>query len=318
MPTEMAVAAASAEAVLSRDPVDPVDAADAPTVVACLVAPASWRSIDFISDLHLAEDTPQAIDAWAHYLERTTADAVFILGDLFEAWPGDDARVDAFEGRCAGILKAASAKRFMAFMVGNRDFLVGRDLLTACNVRSLDDPTVLEAFGGRALLSHGDAWCLADTDYLRLRTQVRSAAWKRQVLAQTLAQRRALARHLREQSERQAATRSAVDWADVDPALARAWLQANDTPLLIHGHTHHAGRSEIAPGFRREVLSDWDLDHQPGQGRAEVLRWQAEGFVRLTPAAATSAAPTMPTFPTPATTRAPVSGGSAASAASAD
>ncbi len=277
----------AADAAVTTNASDAVDAADTPCAVARLIAPAEWRAVDFISDLHLADDTPRGVEAWSAYLERTTADAVFILGDLFEAWPGDDARFDAFEGGCAAVLKAASARRYTAFMIGNRDFLVGAGLLTDCGVRALADPTVLEAFGSSALLSHGDAWCLADRDYLRLRAQVRSPAWKDQVLGQTLPQRRALARHLREQSEQQAKNRSNTDWADVDGALALAWLRANDTSVLIHGHTHRPGRQELAHGIWREVLSDWDLDHAAAPGRAEVLRWQRDGFHRLTPVAAT-------------------------------
>lgn len=280
--------------------VEAADAADAPCAVARLAAPAGWRAIDFISDLHLADDTPRNAAAWAAYLERTTADAVFILGDLFEAWPGDDARFDAFEGRCAAVLRAASARRFTAFMTGNRDFLVGTEFLADCGVRALDDPTVLEAFGSSALLSHGDAWCLADRDYLQLRAQVRSPAWKRQVLAQPLEQRRALARHFRAQSEQHARNRSVTDWADVDTGLALAWLRANDASVLIHGHTHKPGREEIAPGVWREVLSDWELDHQAEPGRAEVLRWQRGGFQRLTPAAAVATTADAGTAPLPA------------------
>jgi len=95
-------------------------------------APASWETIDFISDLHLSEETPRGFDAWAAYLRDSPADAVFILGDLFEAWVGDDARHVGFEARCAAVLSEAAATRPVAFMVGNRDFLVGDAMLSAC------------------------------------------------------------------------------------------------------------------------------------------------------------------------------------------
>ncbi|MEO7337174.1 MAG: metallophosphoesterase, partial [Caldimonas sp.] len=105
-----------------------------------VIAPPAWRAIDFISDLHLAHDTPRTFEAWRDYLLRKTADAVIILGDLFEAWVGDDARHDGFEARAAAVLSEASARRPMFFMVGNRDFLVGDEMLGACGVRALADP----------------------------------------------------------------------------------------------------------------------------------------------------------------------------------
>ena len=107
-----------------------------PPLPACetLIAPPPGRRIDFISDLHLSEDTPDTFRAWARHLNRTEADAVFILGDLFEVWVGDDARFDAFEARCAQVLSAASERRAIAFMAGNRDFLVGPTLLAACGM----------------------------------------------------------------------------------------------------------------------------------------------------------------------------------------
>src|SRR5258705_9619552 len=94
-----------------------------------LVAPADWQTIDFISDLHLADDTPRGFDAWHNYLLGTQADAVLILGDLFEVWVGDDSRHEGFEARCAAVLRQAAAQRYVGFMAGNRDFLVGIEML---------------------------------------------------------------------------------------------------------------------------------------------------------------------------------------------
>lgn len=262
------------------------DAASTLPVIDELIAPVSWQTIDFISDLHLAEDTPLATDAWAAYLRHTGADAIFILGDLFEAWVGDDARHDGFEARCAEELRAAAAGRCVAFMAGNRDFLVGDALLRACGVRALADPTVLSAFGQRVLLSHGDALCLADTAYQRFRGQVREPAWQAQVLSRPLAERRAAARRMRGESARHKASQAADTWFDIDRPTALRWMTEAATPTLIHGHTHHPGSELLAPGFTREVLSDWELDAGP-KPRAEVLRWRAgTGLVRLAPAAA--------------------------------
>ena len=245
------------------------------------IAPASWRCIDFISDLHLAHDTPCTFAVWAAYLRDTAADAVFILGDLFEVWVGDDAREGEFEGRCAAVLAEASSRISVGHMVGNRDFLVGEALLTACSVDPLSDPTLLEAFGQRVLLSHGDALCLDDVEYQRFRQQVRNPAWQREFLAQPLAQRQAVARQMRAASE--ARKDAAEPWVDLDLEATRGLLHKAGASILIHGHTHRPADEDLGPGHRRIVLSDWNLDDPSHATRAEVLRWQAGGFTRLTP-----------------------------------
>ena len=246
------------------------------------VAPPEWCSIDFISDLHLADDTPRAFAVWRDYLLHTDADAIFILGDLFEAWVGDDARHEGFEAGAAAVLTEAASRLSIAFMVGNRDFLLGSAMLDACGVRALPDPIVLSAFGERVLLTHGDAWCLADLDYQRYRSQVRATAWQAQVLAMPLSDRRVLARSMRSESERKAAARPG-EWYDVDTATAIHWMTATRSPTLVHGHTHRPASEALAPGFMRHVLSDWDLDHG-NVPRAQVLRWRTDGWTRIAPA----------------------------------
>lgn len=252
-----------------------------------VVAPPEWAAIDFISDLHLAEDTPRTFEAWAAHLRHTSADAVFMLGDVFEVWIGDDARHAGFDKRCAEVLAEASARCTIAFMAGNRDFLVGGELLAACGVLALGDPSVLQAFGERWLLSHGDALCLADHEYQRFRAEVRSAAWQQDFLAQPLAERRAQARQMRARSEERKRTQSPADWVDIDVQSALRWMQDADTPTLIHGHTHRPAHDTLASGWVREVLSDWDLDGGHGPARAEVLRLQRAGLSRIVPAGAT-------------------------------
>jgi UDP-2,3-diacylglucosamine hydrolase len=245
-------------------------------------APVDWRSVDFISDLHLSADTPRTFDAWSAYLRTTDADAVFILGDLFEVWAGDDSRHDEFEARCANELAEAACRRTVGFMAGNRDFLVGLDMLRDCGVVALPDPTVLQAFGLRVLLTHGDALCLDDTKYQQFRALVRSEAWQQDFLAKPLDERRRFARAVRNESEqlkRQLPT--PMDWADVDGAAAVRWLHEAGATTMVHGHTHHPGSEPLAPGMLRHVLSDWELDHPPL--RAEVLRLSARGFRRITP-----------------------------------
>jgi UDP-2,3-diacylglucosamine hydrolase len=249
-------------------------------------APQTWSAIDFISDLHLSEDTPRTFDAWAAHLRHTSADAVFILGDLFEVWVGDDARHAEFESRCAEVLADAASMRTVGFMAGNRDFLVGGGMLRACGVLALTDPTVVIAFGERILLSHGDALCLSDLDYQQFRVQVRSAAWQSDFLSRPLAERRELARQMRAESRRRQQMQRAGVWFDVDSAAAVRWMHEAGTPTLIHGHTHRPGHDAMAPGYIRHVLSDWDLDDQRAP-RAEVLRWRRAGLTRMAPAGLT-------------------------------
>lgn len=251
-------------------------------------APCQWRSIDFISDLHLAADHPRTFEAFEAHLGHTTADAVFILGDLFDLWVGDDARQGAFESRCAAALTEASSRITIAFMAGNRDFLVGSEMLDACRVMSLADPAVLVAFGHRLLLTHGDAWCLTDIDYQHFRVQVRDPAFQREFLARPLAQRLVHAQAIRAQSEHHKRENAVADWADVDFPTAVHALQQAGARILIHGHTHQPGSELLAPGYTREVLSDWELDDPALPPRAEVLRCSSHGLQRLPPATATA------------------------------
>ena len=135
----------------------PISALPLPEATPTLALPEGWRAVDFISDLHLDGSTPRAFAAWASHLRHTRADAVFILGDLFDVWVGDDIGKRDFEARCLEVLSEAARHRTIAFMAGNRDFLVGNALLQSLGVQRLHDPTLLVAFGPRLLVSHGDA-----------------------------------------------------------------------------------------------------------------------------------------------------------------
>lgn len=246
--------------------------------IAELQAPGAWRTIDFISDLHLQAAEPDTFDAWRRYMGETPADAVFILGDLFEVWVGDElAQEPGFVADCAAVLQAAAGRAAVFFMHGNRDFLVGDGFLRACRTTLLADPTVLGFAGQRWLLTHGDALCLADTEYMRFREQVRNPAWQRDFLARPLPQRQAIARELREQSE--ARKRSGAEYPDVDAAATQAWLEAADAQVLIHGHTHKPADHALPAARRRTVLSDWDAGATPA--RQEVLRLTSAGLQRV-------------------------------------
>ena len=244
-----------------------------------LVAPSHWRTVDFLSDLHLQASEPDTLAAWHHYLQTTPADALFILGDLFEVWVGDDALDDpgSFESQACALLQAASRQRALFFLHGNRDFLIGPGFARHTGATLLLDPTVLVWQGQRLLLSHGDALCLDDVDYQRFRVQARSVQWQEHFLAQPLAQRRAQARGIRAESE--ARKQSGAVYADVDGPAAIAWLRAAHATTLVHGHTHRPAEHPLAPDVRRVVLSDWDAAAQPP--RADVLRLTPQGLERV-------------------------------------
>lgn len=245
--------------------------------------------IDFVSDLHLQAGDPGTARAFGDYLKASEADALFILGDLFEAWIGDDLltacpaeravdpEFDFLAGICAE-LRAFSASRALHLLHGNRDFLLGADFCAASGAKLLEDPTLLRWRDQSLLLSHGDALCLDDADYLAFREQVRSPGWRAAFLAQPLAERATLARKLRAQSEARKQA-PAQTWADVDHPAASAWLRHSGAHTLVHGHTHRPGRHDLGGGLQRLVLSDWDAAAQPP--RAEVLRLDASGWRRI-------------------------------------
>jgi UDP-2,3-diacylglucosamine hydrolase len=151
-------------------------------------------------------------------------------------------------------------------------------MLRDCGLTALQDPTLLIAFDRRVLLTHGDRLCLDDVEYQRFRALARSDAWRDTFLARPLPERRLLARQMRDASRQRQQAQSPGQWADVDAAAAVAWMHAAGSADLVHGHTHRPGCGELAPGFVRHVLSDWDFDGAPARG--DVLRLTREGFSR--------------------------------------
>jgi UDP-2,3-diacylglucosamine hydrolase len=256
-----------------------------------LVAPGAWRCVDFISDLHLQPSEPATFDAWRAFLRgevhgapdnRSVADALFILGDLFEVWVGDDI-LDSddpaapFWRACAKALAERSRQTPVFFMVGNRDFLMGPEASERMGWQILSDPTVLQFGQHRTLLSHGDALCVDDTDYQAFRKAVRQSTWQRDFLSQALSDRLSVARDLRERSQARKAMlgNDPSLWADVDHDAAAQWLSQARAQRLIHGHTHRPGQHAWGEGMERVVLSDWELGVT--QPRSEVLRLHVSG-----------------------------------------
>ncbi len=248
-----------------------------------LIAPPAGRAIEIISDLHLGPDTPRTAAGFERYLEQTAADLVIVLGDLFEVWIGDDVEHDDFAWRCLDALRRCACQRAVALMVGNRDFLIGPSLLSSLGVIALDDPTLLDAWGRRVVLSHGDALCLDDRDYQAFRRQVRSQVWQRAFLGKPRDERVALARAMRDAS-RTRQGRVDMSPADAEPAATTALLLEHGAETIVHGHTHRP-RTHVpavagaAATTSRHVTSDWDLDGD--LPRAEVLRVTREGIARI-------------------------------------
>jgi len=201
------------------------------------------------------------------------------LGDLFEVWVGDDTQ-DHFHLQCMEVLRVVAKRIPVFFMCGNRDFLVAQQWLQSTGVQGLQDPYVLELAEQKVLLSHGDALCIGDTDYMAFRQQVRSSAWQEAFLAKPLSERQQIAKDLRAQSKARQQTQT--DYVDVDANTARMLLRENDCKLLIHGHTHRPATHDLGNGLSRMVLSDWEALATPP--RLEVLRWTQEThrFARFT------------------------------------
>lgn len=247
-----------------------------------------WRGIELLSDLHLGEQAPATAHALAEHLAASDADLIVLLGDLFEVWIGDeqlDAPADPASPMAQALqaLAEAARRRPVAMLTGNRDFLLGPEAARRLGWTVLPDRCVLQAFGHRQVLVHGDAECLDDRDYQRFRAQVRTPGWREAFLARPLAERMAVARSLRDGSEQRKREQGLAGYADLDRAEMLSLLAAASADRLIHGHTHRPGDERLGPGLSRHVLSDWDLDGQHGPARAEVLRLDARGLHRRPP-----------------------------------
>lgn len=237
----------------------------------------------FISDLHLSAGTPRTLAAFLAFVRGVAAKhaELVILGDLFEAWAGDDS-ADAGQQAVIDALADLSARRVRVFvMQGNRDVLLGRGFAAATGAILLADPTLADIGGTLTLLSHGDAWCTEDKPYQQFRAQVRDAEWQRAFLAQDLAARRAFVEQARAASE---SAKSSKDMSIMDVAAAEVYRAfANyGVARMIHGHTHRpATHRQMREGELRTrcVLPDWDYDHAARGGYLRVLGGSTKDFV---------------------------------------
>jgi UDP-2,3-diacylglucosamine hydrolase len=216
----------------------------------------------FVSDLHLAPEYPETAARFLDFLHGPArqAERLYILGDLFEVWIGDDELDDPLHARVVGALRLYSdAGHALEIMHGNRDFLLGDAFFAACGARPLADPSVIELGGAATLLMHGDSLCIDDQAYLDFRDQVRDPAWQRVFLAKPRAERRDIARKYRADS-RDAQTGKSATLLDVNPEAVRAALRASGCRRMIHGHTHRAARHVLSLDGEthvRWVLPDW-------------------------------------------------------------
>ena len=202
-------------------------------------------------------------------------DAIFILGDWFEVWLGDDDD-DPFVLLCASVMRQRAKTTALYLMHGNRDFLMGLDFASRCDATLLPDPTILEFNASSYLLSHGDALCTDDEAYIRFREIVRGEEWQADFLAKPLPERRDIARKIRAQSSQ--INQQKATYADVNESKALEWLNTHGCDDLIHGHTHQPASHRLGNG-QRHVLSDWDAEATPA--RAQILRLTHQGFSRL-------------------------------------
>ena len=215
----------------------------------------------FISDLHLDAPRPQATARFEKFLDEVVpgADALYILGDLFEYWAGDDGLALDFPRRVAEDLGKAAARLPVRFMHGNRDFLVADAFSKATGVELIDDPTTVDLYGRKALLMHGDTLCTDDREYQAFRAQVRNPAWQQAILARPLSERVKMAEGLRAESETSKAGKP-MQIMDVSPAAVERAFSESGLDLLIHGHTHRPAHHRLSVDGRaceRWVLPEW-------------------------------------------------------------
>jgi len=229
----------------------------------------------FISDLHLEADRPEIGEQFLDFLDEEAADAeaLYILGDFFEYWVGDD-DPDEYYASIKRSLRAFTDSGVPTyFMHGNRDFMIGETFAEQTGVTILRDPYPLDLFGKRVLLSHGDALCTDDTEYQKVRTMTRNPDWQAMILAKPLEERIAIAKQARARSQDRNKTLS-ESIVDVNADAVRQTISEYGVEILLHGHTHRPGIHgvEVDDRFaKRVVLGDW-------YDQGSVLRWDEDGL----------------------------------------
>jgi UDP-2,3-diacylglucosamine hydrolase len=242
----------------------------------------------FISDLHLQESHPRTAEAFFSFLAERAANArqLYLLGDIFEYWAGDDDLGESFNSRVVRALRSLADGGVEIFWIaGNRDFLAGAEFARAARLTLLAEPHIADIGGQRVALVHGDAECTGDVKYMEFRAQVRQPAWQQQFLAMPLAQRKAIIASLREGS-REAHAGKSYEMMDVTPEAVEALFASTGVDVIIHGHTHRPALHQYTDGKRRYVLPDWELDTDYERGgwiaideRGQITRHGLDGRV---------------------------------------
>lgn len=213
----------------------------------------------FISDLHLQASQPNLSNGFYRFVEETITDAthLYILGDFFDAWIGDDEDDNFYLSVINKLKNYTDNGLHIYFMHGNRDFLVGHAFAEKTGVTLLNDPTDIHIAGKKIRLMHGDSLCTTDTDYMQFRTQVRNPQWQQHILSLPLEQRRVMAAQLRAQSQSMNSNK-AEDIMDVNPADVATQFEESDIDILLHGHTHRPACHPIGSNHKKRiVLGDW-------------------------------------------------------------
>jgi len=229
----------------------------------------------FISDLHLDPAQPGITQQFLQFVARAEGrtEALYILGDLFEAWLGDDDPEPEYRRVVAALRKLRDSGTRIGFMHGNRDFLVGERFSSESGCELLDEHTLIDVHGSRVLLMHGDLLCTDDVEYQAFRRMVRDPAWQQRMLALPLAQRAALAQQVKSQT-RAAVMAKAEEIMDVNQETVDATMRRFGVRTLLHGHTHrpdvHRFRLD-GEDATRIVLGDWYT-------QGSVVRWDASGL----------------------------------------
>ena len=228
----------------------------------------------FISDLHLEADRPEIADQFLRFLETEAlhADALYILGDLFESWVGDDDPNEHYAWIKQAIRKLTRKDIPVFFMHGNRDFMIGEQFANETGVTILPDPHIAEIHGDKVLLSHGDAYCTDDVEYQGIRKMTRDPAWQAMMRSKSLEERLAFAAQARAASQARGETIS-ENITDVNKDAISKALSDAGVEMMLHGHTHRPAIHEITVNghaARRIVLGDW-YEH------GSVVRWDDAG-----------------------------------------
>ena len=211
----------------------------------------------FISDIHLSESQPQLTQAFFRFLNESkeTCTHLYILGDLFESWIGDDDNSPLYNEIREALLSFTTNGPETFFMHGNRDFLVGESFAQETGIKILPDPFTLDINGQKVILSHGDFLCTDDTDYIDFRNKVRTKDWQSDFLQKDILERKEIAKNLRNDSK-EATSQKSNTITDVNNQSVENFINEHQPDIFIHGHTHRPGIHEINLS-KRIVLGDW-------------------------------------------------------------